>query len=211
MNQKEAVILKNLDYKETSKLVYFYTNNGVTSAMAKGAHRKESKVRSLIEPITCVNVCYSDAKLPTLTQIDLVSNFTNIKYDLEKQVYALHILELVYRLTIEVDHQKIYQLLKKTLQTLDRGIDSELVSFVFELKLLFYLGLALDFENITFYTNAKEWIRTLYYIKFDELDVVEINKQDRNQIRKEIDILYSDLLSFRSNARSVLNDIFNYA
>lgn len=210
MNQKEAIVIKNQNYKETSKIVYLYTKDGIVSCIAKGAHRKESKIRPFIEAISKVNVNLSNANFPTLISAEIMDNHTNIKYDLEKQVYAVHMLELIYKLAIEVNHEKIYTLLNKVLDVLDKTTNPEIVAFTFELKLLFYLGYALDFEHVKFYTNVFEQIKLLYFIKFDDLDSIIIDKQFYNNIRKEIDILYSDFFSFRTNARTVLNDVFNY-
>ncbi|MDA3815667.1 MAG: DNA repair protein RecO, partial [Patescibacteria group bacterium] len=87
--------------------------------------------------------------LQLVTQADLVSNFTNIKSDLEKLKYASSIIELVLKLTLEDDpHKRLFSGMERILERLDGEQTEPMLLFIMFYKFfLEEIGYGIVAEN----------------------------------------------------------------
>jgi DNA repair protein RecO (recombination protein O) len=137
------------------------------------------------------------------------------------------------------DHLKLYSFVKKIFLLLDQEIDPEVISFIFELKLLYFLGYGLNFkecnicsskENLVFSTehgglicsehltiNQHSYgpliyvnIMTLYFIDINKTEIPKLERNDKTIIRHILDILYADYVGYKTKSRGIIKQIQKY-
>lgn len=149
----DAVILRSQHYRETSRIVTFYSRQrGLVKAVAKGARGKRGRFASTLEPMQRVRVTLSireSRELQTVTQADLLQPFARIREDLFRATYAQAVIELVGRLMWqENSSEDVYDLLLNVLQAYEEGLgDSQLLFFAFQIHMAALLGYAVHLER----------------------------------------------------------------
>ncbi len=97
----EAVVLRGVDFSETSRIVTFLTpDRGRISCIAKGARRKNSRLGPVLDTFNRVELIYyhkEGRQVQTLAEASLLDGFFRIKQDLEGGVYAGLVLEMAYK------------------------------------------------------------------------------------------------------------------
>ena len=101
----EAVVLRGVDYSETSRIVTFFTpGRGKVSCMARGVRRKNSVVAPVLDVLNRVELVYlwkDGRSIQALTEASLLDGFRGIKEVLDKSLYAAFPAELVYKIAHE--------------------------------------------------------------------------------------------------------------
>ena len=96
----DAVVLRTLDYSETSLIVQLLTRrHGRIAVMAKGARRPKSKFGATLQPMSYVQVVYyykENRGLQTLTEAAYVQRFPNLTTDLERLTVGLRLVEFAH-------------------------------------------------------------------------------------------------------------------
>ena len=120
----EAVVLRSLDYGETSQIVTLFTREkGKLGVMAKGARRPKSSFGATLQPMAYTQVVFyykPTRTLQTLSESSHVESFHSLRRDLESITVGLRIVELVDALMEEEDAQpEVFTLLVRTLRRLD--------------------------------------------------------------------------------------------
>ncbi len=240
MEFTEAIVLKSLDYKDSSKILYLYTNNGLKSIIAHGVKKMNNINRFLSQNGNLIFVTFSKGSFPSLKEGELLNDFPKIKKDLLAYAYVNHLLELVNNtISEDADHPKMFDFLKRILGLFNEGKDPESLSFIFELKLLYFLGYGLNFKecNICGKTddlvfnidngglvckshlslNQQAYsseifllIAKLYYLDINEYIEIELTKNERVIIRNIIDQLYDQYVSFKTKSRNIIRQIQKY-
>lgn len=138
----EGIVISETPYSETSKIINVLTNNGIIGIMAKGAKNIKSNLRIGTSKITMSSfiIIKKDDKLSTLTNVDVINNFKNIKKDIEKISYATYIIELATQVMKHNTNEDIYNLLIAALIKIDEEYDASIITNILELKYLEYLG-----------------------------------------------------------------------
>ncbi len=236
----EAIVCKSLDYKDSSKILYLYTEKGTMSIIARGVKKLQSINRFLSQVPNIIKFTPTRGDFPSLKEGELVKEFPNIQLDIESYTFTSHVLELVSAtIDEENDHPKMFKFLKKLLTLFDQQFDPEILSFIFELKLLHFLGYGLRFkgcniceENLNlvysirsgglicrkhlepfeehFDSEIYSKIKDLYYMDISNLTVVELSRNQRIMIRHILDVTYSDFISYQSKSRSIIKQIKKY-
>lgn len=149
----EAVVLSKLNYGDTSLIISVYTElYGRISVMIKGGRNPKSKMGMIAEPLNHVQIVVykKDTRdIQFLSGIDLISHYPRIKDDLQKTQYALAIIELIKKLTVENEvNKKLFKGLTRILSLIDSDDEHPGVLFGrFYLFFLSELGYALQFSN----------------------------------------------------------------
>lgn len=138
----EGIVISETSYSETSKIINVLTKDGIIGIMAKGAKNIKSNLRIGTGKITMSSfiIIKKDDKLSTLTSVDVINNFKNIKKDIEKISYATYIIELATQVMKHNTNEDIYNLLIAALIKIDEGYDNTVITNILELKYLEYLG-----------------------------------------------------------------------
>src|SRR6056300_47429 len=97
-----AIILKTMNYSESSKIVYAYTKEfGKQTLMAKGTRRAKSKFGSSLELCSIVELKYfkkSNKELYNLTNADLNKKSFIDKLPFVDKILCLMLCESIYKL-----------------------------------------------------------------------------------------------------------------
>jgi len=138
-----GIIIKNIDFRETDKLVTVFTEErGKLKAIAKGVKKPGSSLRACIQPFCHSNLFFSSGKeLGLITQAKLIDFFGNSREDISRTVYCIYIMQLLDKSLM--DHMAAPDLYKTTLLVLDyfnkSGYNSLILRY-FEMSLLISLG-----------------------------------------------------------------------
>lgn len=124
LTKTEAIVIKSMKYRDTSKIVTLYTKEfGKLKGIAKGARSIKNKFGSALEPLThAMLVVYKKEHkdLHLISQCDSINTFKQTIKDLDKLLIALDILGLVDAVTHdEAKNVQLYNLLLETLKNLD--------------------------------------------------------------------------------------------
>ncbi len=149
----EAVVLKSIAFRETSRIVTLYTRaRGKVTVLAKGARRPKSRFGSTLQPMSYTHVVFYMRRgrdIQTLTESSHVRLLSRIGRDMNKITAGLRIVELAHALLQEEEQDRqAFDLLTKVLTRLNE-VDSneEHVVFWFQMQLAAFLGFAPDFER----------------------------------------------------------------
>jgi DNA repair protein RecO (recombination protein O) len=103
--RSEAVVIRSVDFSETSRIVTFLTpDRGKLACLAAGVKRPKSKWASLLDTFSRLEIVYywkegrSVQKLGDAAPLD---TYSGVKADLAKSVYASFPLEFVYKVAQE--------------------------------------------------------------------------------------------------------------
>jgi DNA repair protein RecO (recombination protein O) len=94
----EAVVLRGVDFSETSRVVSFLSpDRGRLACMAKGVRRRNSPMAAVLDTFNLVELVYywkDGREVQTLAEASMLDGFTGIKRDLMKMAFAAFPLEL---------------------------------------------------------------------------------------------------------------------
>lgn len=140
-----AVVLRSWKLGEADRIVSLMTReNGKVRCVAKGARKTQSRFGSRVEPTNHLQVQLYRGKgdLDTLTQVESIERFPNVREDLELFARASEMLETVEFVAQERQpNEGLYLMLSRALQTIATS-SSHLVVAGFFLKLLAQEGFA---------------------------------------------------------------------
>lgn len=149
----EAVVLSSMKYRESSRILRFYTRkSGKVSVIAKGARQAKNRFGSALQPmayVTAVLYWKPDRDLQLLTQCDLISQFRNLADDMERMACGMAVVELVDAVShAEEENVPLFELLVDTLGAADRATKhSRNALYYFEVHLLEILGFRPNFST----------------------------------------------------------------
>jgi DNA repair protein RecO (recombination protein O) len=149
----EAIVLKSLKYRDSSKLLTVYTEQfGRCSLVANGARKPKNKFGSALEPMACSSLTFykhPNKDLHTLSAAETALPLRSLTDSFERLTAGIAMLEAVY--TTQHDEEQnpeLYTLLKSSLVALnalptDKHTEQTLVLW-FQLRLAEVLGFALN-------------------------------------------------------------------
>ena len=149
----QAVVLKSMKFRDTSKIVTFYTRDyGKLKAVAKGARDTKSKFGAALEPMTHVGlVIYKkqNRDLQLISQCDILSFYKRIHSEIQRMSTALTMVELMDRVTHhEEENAGLFSLIIDCLEALEKSEGNfQLLLPVFELRMASQLGYAPSLEK----------------------------------------------------------------
>lgn len=148
----EAVVLKSMRYRETSKIVTVYSKKfGKVTGIAKGARETKSRFGAALEPMTYVSlVLYKKEHrdLHLISQCEIVKPFSRLHADLSKITAGLSVVELLdAAMHGEEPNEKVFCLTIDVLSELDLATKNlQSLLFFFRLRLLEMMGVKPDFD-----------------------------------------------------------------
>ncbi|MBS1492206.1 MAG: DNA repair protein RecO [Bacteroidetes bacterium] len=115
----EAVILRTVNYGDTSKILTLYSrNNGKINCIVKGARNIKSRVLGVIEPFNHITIVFYNKEnrdLQMLSKAETIKNFRVIKTDLDKLTISYRILETMNKAVYDKEHSnELFELLIKS-------------------------------------------------------------------------------------------------
>jgi len=220
LKEIEGIIIKEIPYGETSKIIHVYTIDGIISIMCKGAKTIKSPFRATTLKFTYGKffIQYKENKLSTLVSVDVLSNFRNIMSDITKLTYLNYITELTEQV-IKQTYEKIYEDYLNTIIKIDEGLDPLIIANILEIKYLDYLGVGLNLDSCVgcgskiniltidgdrggyvcnkCYQNeiivdkkTIELLRMYYYVEIKSISKLKISDKVKNEINHFLNTYY---------------------
>jgi DNA repair protein RecO (recombination protein O) len=149
----EAVVLKTIKYRETSKIVTFFTKeHGKLSGIIKGARSSKNMFGTALEPMSHVSLVVYEKKgrdIQTVTQCEVVQSYRHLFEDLDKMVVGMAVIELVRDIAHEQEKNvPLFDFLVKTLSALNSATGNAVNLFYsFEIHLADILGFHPSFSK----------------------------------------------------------------
>jgi DNA repair protein RecO (recombination protein O) len=123
--RSEAVVLRGVDFSETSRIVTFLTpGRGKMACMALGARRTKSALGGAVDTLNRLELVYywkDGREVQKLAEAALLDGYGAVKADLDKSLYVGFPLELVYKVAHENEpSEALYATLVRGLEGLTR-------------------------------------------------------------------------------------------
>jgi DNA repair protein RecO (recombination protein O) len=138
----EGIVLKTIKLGEADRIVTLFTRaNGKVRAVAKGIRKTKSRFGGRLEPFTRAQLMiYGGRNLDTITAVDIVTSFDDVRDDYDRIVHAYAMVDLVEKITPERERAvSVYTLLLAGLEALARG-GGDSVVVAFTVKMLSVCG-----------------------------------------------------------------------
>lgn len=200
--KKKGIILNSKPYKDNYRILNILCEDGLCSVLLKGSEKMSSgNKKYTITPVEVEFMMTESNTLGTFTEGYVLNNYTNIKNDNEKSLVFLVIAEKILAFSQHVDNTiQIYNFLRSILELLDKYGYCKVVLSIFEIKLLYLIGIApilnkclgcgIETNQLSFSIsrggcfcskcssldeydlsiNETEIFKYLYLIKFDKID-----------------------------------------
>lgn len=145
INQTEAVVIKSMDYRETSRIVRFFTKDyGRISGVMKGIRADPRKFGSSVDTYSINDIVYYESRrsdLHLVSQCDLKQYFFPIREDYTRSVAANYAMELIDVIMPSGEaNRAVYALLMQYLQVLATVRDISRLVHIFQIKILHLSG-----------------------------------------------------------------------
>jgi len=140
----EGFILKTYDFREKSKIAYFYTREfGKIKGILKGIEENKKNFPTHLQPSSKNEIIFypSRSDLHLISRCDLIEDFPSIRNNLKRMVISNCFLELIDNIMpLEEANIPIFNLLGFSLNALNKGFDIDLLWIFFQIKALKLAG-----------------------------------------------------------------------
>lgn len=141
----DAIVLKRFDFRETSLIVTFLTEEfGKVSGLLKGIRKDPRKFASMVEPFSHNEIIFYKSRHSTLhlvSQCDIKENFSPLRQDLSRVGTASVMMELADAVMPDEDkNTEVFDLTVQALAELAVNPKPEKIGAIFKIKLLSLSG-----------------------------------------------------------------------
>lgn len=234
----EGIVISETPYSETSKIINILTKDGIVGCMAKGAKNIKSNLRIGTNKITKAEfiILNKKDKLSTLTSVDVLSDYRNIKKDITKISYATYIIELATQVMRHNQNEDVYYLLLSSLDKINDDFDALTITNILELKYLEYLGVMPIIDscascgaktNIVTLSSSRggyvcknchknervvsektiKLIRMFYYVDINKISKLDISSKSKMEISDFLDEYYDRYTGLFLKSKILLKNI----
>ena len=151
----EGVVLKINDHKDNNSLVTLLTKNGLENFIVRGTKNINSKLSSIAQPLKFVEYFVTTNKqVNTVTEGQVIDNYTNIKNQKDKLLVAESICESIYYFSKHVeDANLLYEFFLEILKYLkDTDYPLDLLNY-FDIKMWYLTGISPLFTSCPICNN----------------------------------------------------------
>lgn len=141
--RSKGIVIRAMDYGESHKIITLYTHNaGKVGVLVRGAKKVRSKHASLTQPFTYGEFVFTrQTGLGTLQHGEIVESNHFLRENLDLSAHAAYIAELSEKAFAEEEVNHIhFHLLKEGFSALQSGKDFEVITQMYQLKLLAIAG-----------------------------------------------------------------------
>lgn len=139
----EAMVIRTIDYGEGHKIVTLLTKErGKVSVMARGAKKMRSRFAAMTQLFTHgYYTYYRTGQMGNLSSGEIIQSFHTLQEDLMTTAYGAYLLEMINRMLLDHDGSSVlFEQLVAALQALEAGKDAQVITHIFELKMLDFAG-----------------------------------------------------------------------
>lgn len=148
----KAIVVGHRNLGEADKiLTLFSPERGKIHTTARGVRRPRNRLVGGTQIFTYSNFLILEGKnLDNISQCEIIESFYKIRGTLDKMAYGLYFAELLRASTpMEDKNRKLFNFFLKTLYILQEWKDMEILSRVFEIKLLAIQGFSPELNRCT--------------------------------------------------------------
>lgn len=171
MELTEGIILKTIKYQENSKIAYILTKEGLVTVLIRASLEYKSKNFAYSQELTKIEFDISRSKknsFDILSSGRCINSYLNLKKDYNTLLDVSNIIELAYKSAEHViNNSNLYDLLDFYLDKYNEYYESEHVRFysvIFKLKLLYLLGIGLNFSKCLICSKDVDFYNCFYSI-----------------------------------------------
>ena len=162
LRHDQGIVLRGYPFGDADRVVVLLSpNSGKLRTVAKGVRKTKSRFGGRLEPFTHVDlVLYEGRNLDTITQVDVIEPFRDLRVDLDKVVAAGTMVEVADAVAQEGEGSiRLFLLLQRGLRALDIGpLHSDLVT-AYLLKAADVVGVSPALENCASCGRSEELTR----------------------------------------------------
>lgn len=143
IEEVEGIIISETNYSESSKILNILTKeHKLIGVISKGCRNIKSKLRSTSRKMIYAkfHLYYKENALSTLISVDVINSYSKIMMNLTTISYASYIVDLITQVVKQNDDDQLFELLKNTLEKMEEGYDTQVLTLILEVKLLDFLG-----------------------------------------------------------------------
>ncbi|WP_336771722.1 DNA repair protein RecO [Paenibacillus sp. MMO-58] len=145
----EGIVIRSMDYGEGNKIITLLTKtNGKLGVMVRGAKKMKSRHASLAQPFTFGEfVFFRNKGLGTLNAGEILESHHLLREKLDLAAYASYLAELTDKMLQEDESgAMLFEQLKAGFAAMEEGKDPQIVSHLFEMRILEAAGYAPELE-----------------------------------------------------------------
>lgn len=145
----EGIVIRSMDYGENNKIVTLLTKtNGKAGVLIRGAKKVKSRHSSLAQPFTHGEFQYFRTHgLGTLNHGEIIESHHDLRMHLDLSAHASYVAELTDRSLQEEEPGGFhFEQLKACLSALSEGKDMQIVTHLYEMRILELSGYAPELE-----------------------------------------------------------------
>ncbi len=233
----EGIIVKEIPYGETSKIIHLFTSEGIMGIICKGAKSLKSPFRATTLKFTYgkFNVYYKENKLSTLISVDIINPLRKIKDDIVLLSYLNYLTELTEQIIKQTD-ESLYANYITTVLKIESGLDPLIMCNIIEIKYLDYLGVGLNLDSCVlcgaktniltidgdkggyicsncyqneFIVEPKtiQLLRMYYYVDIESITKLKISNKVRDEINQFLNIYYDRYTGLYLKSKSFLKKL----
>ncbi|MBF0330573.1 MAG: DNA repair protein RecO [Candidatus Omnitrophica bacterium] len=141
----EAIVLRSIDHRETSKLAFFFTRtHGKVIAVLKGIRKDPRKFHTSLDKLSVNDIVfyqYRNSDIHLVSHCDMKEHFMEIRRDIKRITAGEYACELVNKIMpLEEKNEAVYQLLLDYCRALGHSRDAGRLVHMFQIKLLTLSG-----------------------------------------------------------------------
>lgn len=178
----KGIIIAENNMGDFDKMLTILTPNGKLSCSAKGARRPKSQLMAGTQ-FLCFGeyMMFKGGSTYTLNSCETIELFYNLRIDLDKLNYAVHITKIISDVTYE--NQNTYKILQLYLNTLyviaNTDMDLNFVISIFKMRLMCLLGFKPRLDRCV---NCQNEEVNHFSFKDNGLKCINCSKQDTGTI-----------------------------
>ncbi len=238
LKEVEGIIVREIPYGETSKIIHVYTIEGIISIMCKGAKSLKSPFRATTLKFTYgkFNIYYKENKLSTLSSVDIINPLSKIKNDIVLLSYLNYMTELTTQV-LKQTTDNLYEDFINAILKIELGLDPLVIANILEIKYLDNLGVGLNLDScvscgskvniITIdgdrggyicsncYQNEMivdkktiELLRMYYYVDIKSISKLKISDKVKNEINHFLNVYYDRYTGLYLKSKDFFKKLF---
>ena len=238
LKEVEGIIVREIPYGETSKIIHVYTIEGIISIMCKGAKSLKSPFRATTLKFTYgkFNIYYKENKLSTLSSVDIINPLSKIKNDIVLLSYLNYMTELTTQV-LKQTTDNLYEDFINAILKIELGLDPLVIANILEIKYLDNLGVGLNLDScvscgskvniITIdgdrggyicsncYQNEMivdkktiELLRMDYYVDIKSISKLKISDKVKNEINHFLNVYYDRYTGLYLKSKDFFKKLF---
>ena len=158
LHKCEGIVIRTNAYGENNKIVTLYTKElGKVGVMARGANKPSSRLTAVSQLFSHGTYVFQKGSgLGSLQQGDIMESMRAIREDIFLTAYCSFVVELMDRVTEERNRNPhLYDLLYLTLHYINEGVDAEILTFIYQMKMLDVIGITPELNKCASCTSTE--------------------------------------------------------